>query len=106
MTHVFDVHRRALWHAGAPARVILLGLIRLYRVTLSSTLGGQCRYYPSCSRYADDAIRGHGATKGALLALWRVLRCGPFTRGGVDHIPASRHGHTVYDTTLQTGARS
>ena len=81
------VHRIA-WTAGAPARLALLGLIRVYRVTLSGWLGGQCRFYPTCSHYAEDAIRMHGAIRGTLMAAWRIARCGPFTRGGVDHVPA------------------
>lgn len=83
------VHRIA-WRAGAPARLALLGLIRLYRVTLSGWLGGQCRFYPTCSRYAEDAIRLHGATRGTLMTAWRIARCGPFTAGGVDHVPAPK----------------
>ena len=64
MSHV----HRVAWKAGAPARLALLGLIRLYRVTLSGWLGGQCRFYPTCSRYAEDAIRLHGAMRGTLMA--------------------------------------
>lgn len=95
MSHV---HRIA-WRAGAPARLALLGLIRLYRVTLSGWLGGQCRFYPTCSRYAEDAIRLHGAVRGMLMAAWRIARCGPFTRGGVDRVPAPRHV-TEYDAVI------
>jgi len=87
---VSHVHRIA-WKVGAPARLALLGLIRLYRVTLSGWLGGQCRFYPTCSRYAEDAIRLHGAVRGTLMAAWRIARCGPYTRGGVDRVPAPRH---------------
>ncbi len=97
MSHV---HRIA-WRAGAPARLALLGLIRLYRVTLSGWLGGQCRFYPTCSRYAEDAIRLHGAMRGMLMAAWRIARCGPFTRGGVDRVPAPRHV-TEYDAVIHT----
>jgi uncharacterized protein len=95
---VSHVHRIA-WRAGAPARLALLGLIRLYRVTLSGWLGGQCRFYPTCSRYAEDAIRLHGAVRGMLMAAWRIARCGPFTRGGVDRVPAPRHV-TDYDAVI------
>jgi uncharacterized protein len=68
-------------------------MIGVYRALLSGWLGGQCRFYPSCSRYAEEAIRVHGALRGTALASWRVLRCGPFTRGGVDHVPGSRTRH-------------
>jgi putative membrane protein insertion efficiency factor len=95
---VSHVHRVA-WKAGAPARLALLGLIRLYRVTLSGWLGGQCRFYPTCSRYAEDAIRLHGAMRGTLMAAWRIARCGPFTAGGVDHVPAPARC-TGYDAVI------
>ncbi|MGH2596113.1 MAG: membrane protein insertion efficiency factor YidD [Actinomycetota bacterium] len=72
--------------AGAPIRALEVGLIRLYRATLSGWLGGQCRFYPSCSRYAEDAIRELGAVKGTFLAVWRVLRCNPFGSGGIDRV--------------------
>lgn len=79
--------RGALWALGAPARLALIALIRLYRLTLGGWLGGQCRFYPSCSHYAEGAIRIHGAARGTLMAAWRVLRCGPFTGGGVERVP-------------------
>lgn len=79
--------RSVLWVAGVPLRWVLLALIRTYQVTLSGWLGGQCKYYPSCSHYADQAVRAHGALKGSLMAAWRIARCGPFTDGGVDHVP-------------------
>ncbi len=90
--------RSVLWAAGAPFRWILLALIRMYQVTLSGWLGGQCKYYPSCSLYAEQAVRVHGALKGSLMAAWRLARCGPFTDGGVDHVPPrARSGHGEYD---------
>ena len=90
--------RRGLWIVGAPLRWVLLGLIKLYRVTLSGWLGGQCKFYPSCSHYAEDAVRVHGALKGSLMAGWRIARCGPFTDGGVDHVPPRRPAEaTEYD---------
>jgi putative membrane protein insertion efficiency factor len=79
--------RRILWMAGAPARLALVASIRLYRLTLSGWIGGQCRFYPSCSHYAEGAIRTHGAIRGSLMAAWRIVRCGPFTPGGVDPVP-------------------
>jgi hypothetical protein len=80
--------RRLAWRLGGPARSALIGAIHLYRMTLSHALGGQCRFYPSCSHYAEDAIRARGAVVGSGLAVWRVLRCNPFGRGGVEHVPA------------------
>lgn len=92
--------RRALWIAGTPARGLLIGLIRVYRATLSGWLGGQCRFYPSCSHYAEDAIRMHGATKGSILATWRVLRCNPFGKGGIDPVPLA-HSTGAYEDIIQ-----
>ena len=93
--------RRILWDAGIPARLVLLGAIRLYQLALSGWLGGQCRFSPTCSRYAEEAIRSLGATKGVFLATRRVLRCNPFGRGGVDPVPRPARS---YDDTIQTAA--
>jgi len=87
------------WRAGAPVRVLLIASIRVYRV-FSGWLGGQCRFYPTCSRYAEDAIRHHGALRGSALAVWRVGRCNPYGRGGLDPVPPSRHGAGSYDDVL------
>jgi putative membrane protein insertion efficiency factor len=78
---------RAPWWAGAPVRASLIGLIRLYRVTVGQLLGGQCRFYPSCSSYAEGAIRELGWIRGSVLSIWRIARCNPFSAGGVDHPP-------------------
>jgi len=86
--------RRGPRAAGAPVRFLLLGLIRVYRLTLSGLMGGQCRFHPSCSRYAEEAIRAQGAIRGSGLAIWRILRCNPFGRGGFDPVPESQ----VYDS--------
>jgi uncharacterized protein len=86
MTRVASV----AWAFGAPFRAFLIGAIRVYQATLSGLVGGQCRFFPTCSGYAEEAIRARGAFRGSLLALWRILRCGPFTAGGVDHPPAER----------------
>jgi uncharacterized protein len=90
--------RRVLWNLGVPARLILLAAIRLYQLTLSGWLGGQCRFSPTCSRYAEEAIRSLGATRGLLLATRRVLRCNPFGRGGLDPVPQPR---LVYDISIR-----
>ncbi|HEX8805446.1 MAG TPA: membrane protein insertion efficiency factor YidD [Candidatus Aquilonibacter sp.] len=70
-------------------RTPLLLLIRLYQLTLSKLLGPRCRFYPSCSQYAAEAIQKHGAFRGTALAIARVLRCHPWHPGGVDPVPPS-----------------
>ena len=80
--------RDVLWFAGAPVRALLLGAIAVYRLTLSGWLGGQCRYSPTCSRYAEEAVRTHGAVRGSLMAASRVVRCNPFGKGGLDPVPS------------------
>ena len=69
---------------------LLIGLVKVYQVTLSPLLGPTCRYYPSCSAYAVEALRVHGAIKGTWLAGRRLLRCHPWSPGGVDHVPPRR----------------
>jgi putative membrane protein insertion efficiency factor len=96
--------RNFLWIAGAPARFVLVGLVKAYRATLSGWLGSQCRFYPTCSRYAEDAIRMHGAMRGTLLAAWRIARCGPFTGGGVDHVPKRRDPAPAFAGSPREGA--
>jgi putative membrane protein insertion efficiency factor len=75
-------------------RRIAVALLLLYRATLGGLLGGRCRFYPSCSEYAVESITEHGAFKGGVLAARRFVRCGPWSRGGVDMPPghASAHG--------------
>jgi uncharacterized protein len=68
-------------------RTVALALIRLYRAVLSPFLGTHCRYHPSCSVYAAEAIRRYGFLKGAFLGAKRLLRCHPFHEGGVDPVP-------------------
>jgi len=73
---------------------ILLWLIRWYQRCISPMFPGCCRYSPTCSAYASEAIRLHGPLKGLLLALWRVLRCNPFSKGGYDPVPPPRPHNT------------
>jgi putative membrane protein insertion efficiency factor len=68
-------------------QIVFIGLIRAYQYTLSPLLGPSCRFYPSCSEYAYQAIMRHGPLKGLLLAIKRILRCHPFHPGGVDLVP-------------------
>ena len=62
-------------------------LLRVYQAFFSALMPSACKFYPSCSHYAADAVRIHGARRGAWLALRRLVRCHPFTRGGVDLVP-------------------
>ena len=71
---------------------ILIAFIRVYQYTISPLLGPRCRYYPSCSNYAVQALREHGALRGLGLASWRLLRCNPFSNGGYDPVPPRRRG--------------
>jgi putative membrane protein insertion efficiency factor len=66
---------------------LLIAAIHAYRLTLAPFLGGNCKFYPSCSHYAEQAIKIHGPKRGTLLAAKRLLRCRPFTKGGHDPVP-------------------
>ena len=66
---------------------ILLALIRAYKKYISPLKKTNCPYIPTCSNYGLEAIEKHGAFKGGLLTIWRVLRCNPFSKGGVDLVP-------------------
>ena len=70
----------------------LLAPVRFYQRFISPALPASCRYHPTCSAYAVTALEMHGPIKGTLLALWRLLRCNPLTRGGVDHVPDKGQG--------------
>ena len=69
---------------------LLLRLIRFYQRRISPLLPPMCRYYPTCSHYALEAVETHGALKGGMMALWRVLRCNPFIPGGYDPVPQKK----------------
>lgn len=74
-------------------RAALIAPIRLYQWTISPLLGVSCRYAPSCSAYAIEAIAAHGAARGGWLALRRLMRCHPWGGSGYDPVPAARHAH-------------
>jgi putative membrane protein insertion efficiency factor len=67
---------------------LLIAAIRAYQLTLSPFLGGSCRFLPTCSAYAIEAIGAHGAWRGAILAVRRLSRCHPFGRAGYDPVPS------------------
>ncbi|NLV48381.1 MAG: membrane protein insertion efficiency factor YidD [Clostridiaceae bacterium] len=66
---------------------IMVRMIRGYQRHVSPRLGAQCKYLPTCSQYAIEAIERYGSLKGGLMAVWRILRCNPFSRGGYDPVP-------------------
>ena len=66
---------------------LLIIAIRFYQKNISPMKGTKCPYIPSCSQYGIEAIHKHGALKGSILAVWRILRCNPFSKGGVDYVP-------------------
>jgi len=68
-------------------RLLLTGPIRIYQRVLSPLLGPRCRFHPSCSHYAIEAIERHGAARGSWLAVRRIARCHPLNEGGVDPVP-------------------
>ena len=77
--------------AGLPRRG-LIALVRFYRFFLSPWLGSGCRFEPTCSRYALEALERHGALAGSALAGWRLLRCHPWCAGGCDAVPERAPG--------------
>jgi putative membrane protein insertion efficiency factor len=83
---------------------LLLALIGFYRRWLSPALHalspGGCRYLPTCSEYAAVAIARHGPVKGVGLALWRLLRCNPFARGGLDPVPPAAQARPFFHEPL------
>lgn len=74
-------------------RRFLIFLITCYKACLSPFLGNNCRFHPSCSCYAQEAIETHGPLRGSLLALRRIGKCHPWHEGGVDPVPPCSHSH-------------
>ena len=71
---------------GSLGETIALGLLKGYRAAISPWLPAACRFTPTCSEYASEAVEKHGVVKGSLKSLWRLLRCHPFHRGGWDPV--------------------
>lgn len=80
-------------------RNVCVAILRGYRAVISPLYGDVCRYYPSCSAYTMGAIQQHGVIKGIVLGAWRILRCNPWAKGGIDDVPDSRHHHDHYHLT-------
>ena len=73
-----------------PLSYLLTGLIKFYRKAISPLKLPSCRFTPTCSQYAIEAIEVHGAFKGSMLSIWRILRCNPFCKGGYDPVPPKK----------------
>ena len=71
------------------ARSLLAGALRAYKLVVSPFMPPACRFYPSCSEYAAEAVEVHGALKGSVLAAGRLLRCNPWNAGGLDPVPTA-----------------
>jgi putative membrane protein insertion efficiency factor len=78
----------------SPSRVSrgLIGIIRTYKRFVSPLMPARCRFVPSCSTYAVQALEEHGPIRGSWLTLWRLLRCQPFARSGFDPVPPKKSG--------------
>ena len=81
-----------------PVTRVLLGLLQIYKKVASPLLGPRCKYYPSCSDYASQAIGRYGILRGLVLAGWRLMRCNPLSRGGVDLVEDQRLFKTINRT--------
>jgi len=75
-----------------PVRALLVWVVRGYQMFISPGLPGRCKYYPSCSQYAIDAVKEYGVLRGFVLASWRLLRCNPLSYGGYDPV----HRQTLF----------
>lgn len=70
---------------------IFISLIKFYQKCISPIMGkGKCKFYPTCSEYMKEAIEVHGAFKGFMMGIWRILRCNPFSKGGFDPVPPKK----------------
>lgn len=92
---------------SAPARLLIV-LIRAYQRVISPILqavsGSRCRFHPSCSEYAVEALRLHGVVRGLALSTWRLARCQPFARSGLDPVPPRRSAHQPHSPLTTAGA--
>jgi len=89
----FEATESGLWFAP---KNLLLWLLRGYKRAVSPMFLPSCRYVPTCSDYAAEAIDKFGAARGTALAIWRLLRCHPFVRGGFDPVPGRNCSHTSH----------
>lgn len=97
---------RDLGHAVRqnPLKLALLGLVRAYQRLISPALPRACKYHPSCSQYAVDALQQYGVARGLVLASWRLLRCNPLSYGGYDPVEAQKVFKRRGQGRLRSGA--
>jgi uncharacterized protein len=99
------MNQRMLWSALLHwPQTVLIGLVRAYRLLLSPWLGSACRFTPTCSAYALDALTQHGAAGGSYLTLGRLVRCHPWCDGGIDNVPTQLHAPRLFSRLLGSPA--
>jgi uncharacterized protein len=81
---------RTLWTIALLPRNACVVVLRAYRAVISPLYGNVCRYHPSCSRYALEAIQQYGVVAGSAMGAWRIVRCNPWAAGGIDDVPTRR----------------
>jgi putative membrane protein insertion efficiency factor len=84
-------------------KYVLIGLLKAYRAVISPLYGDVCRYYPSCSAYALEAVSRHGAARGTVLTVRRLVRCHPWAAGGLDPVPPVGSSSTEASAPAQQG---
>jgi putative membrane protein insertion efficiency factor len=85
--------QRVLWELFLAPRNLAVILIRGWRKVISPIYGNVCRYYPSCSAYGLGSVQQFGIVRGGFMTLWRILRCNPWARGGIDDVPDRMDGN-------------
>jgi uncharacterized protein len=93
----FGFHRLRGERLGVAPKIVLLWLLRGYKRAISPLFLPSCRYVPTCSEYAAEAIERYGVVRGSMMALGRLLRCHPFVRGGFDPVPNRKDKESVQD---------
>ena len=86
---------RLAWVVALLPRNACVVVLRAYRAAISPLYGNVCRYHPSCSRYALEAIQQYGVVRGSAMGAWRIARCNPWAAGGIDDVPDRRRPYIV-----------
>nr|WP_092094259.1 membrane protein insertion efficiency factor YidD [Curtobacterium sp. UNCCL20] len=86
---------RLAWVVALLPRNACVVVLRAYRAVISPLYGNVCRYHPSCSRYALEAIQQYGVVRGSAMGAWRIARCNPWAAGGIDDVPDRRRPYVV-----------